>query len=241
MKVALLGYGKMGQAIEKELVNQHQNHEIILRIDSDNRADLTIESLSKADVAIEFSTPESAVKNIELCFEANVPVVSGTTGWLKHLPAIKERCIRMNQALFYATNFSIGVNIFFEVNKKLAELMNNQDQYKVKIDEVHHIHKLDKPSGTAITSAEILLDRLDQKQDWQLENPQNPSDIPIYSHRENEVPGTHHVTFYNDVDTITLSHIAHSRAGFVQGAITAAKWIRGKQGVFGMKDMLGIG
>ncbi|MBX2845095.1 MAG: 4-hydroxy-tetrahydrodipicolinate reductase [Saprospiraceae bacterium] len=241
MKVALLGYGKMGQAIEQELLDEATSHEIILRIDSDNRSELTLESLSAADVAIEFSTPDSAIENIKMCFEANVPVVSGTTGWLRHLSAIKQLCREKNQTLFYATNYSVGVNIFFEMTRKLAEFMNQQEHYDVSIDEIHHIHKLDKPSGTGITTAEILLDQLDRKGDWKLDEAPSSSDIAIYSHRQEEVPGTHTVTFTHPIDTIRLSHEAHSRAGFVKGAIAAAKWVKDKKGVFGMKDMLGIG
>lgn len=234
MNIALLGYGKMGKAIEEIAVAR--GHTIGLKINNNTPIDLT-----GIDVAIDFSLPTVAVSNIMTCIKAGVPVVSGTTGWLEHYDDMSQLCEENNGAFLYASNFSIGVNIFFELNRKLAELMKDQQQYKVDIKEIHHTQKLDAPSGTAITLAEGILENSDKK-GWELvENTIPSSDmVPIASERMGDVPGTHKITYMNEVDTIQISHEAHSRAGFAQGALLAAEWLVGKQGVFSMKDVLNI-
>jgi len=243
MRIALLGYGKMGQEIEK--IALERNHEIVLKITEFNLGDLTVENLKKADVAIEFSTPESAVANINRCFEANIPVVSGTTGWLDKMVEIKKRCIEQGQAFFYASNYSVGVNIFFMLNKHLAKLMNNHKEYDVEMEEIHHTQKLDAPSGTAITLAEGILEKLERKTSWVSKRgneviSSKPEDLIIMALREEKVPGTHTVTYKSDVDSISITHEAFSRKGFASGAVLASEWIIGKKGIFGMSDMLSL-
>lgn len=240
MKVALIGYGKMGKEIEKVISESGDKDDIILKISNANLNEFTIENLQKADVAIEFTQPGSAVENIKKCFEARVPVVVGTTAWLNHLPEIKTACKEANAALFHAPNFSIGVNIFFEVNKKLAALMQPQAQYKVAMEEIHHTEKKDAPSGTAIKTAETILSELPRVEKWQLQTSLE-SDVhllPIVAKREPNVPGTHTVIYKSTADEIVFTHHAHSRRGFAEGAIAAARWLIGKKGVFEMKDML---
>lgn len=236
MKIALIGYGKMGKAIET--IALAKGHEISHRIQSKEPIDIS--SLSQADVAIEFTTPETAYSNITKCFEANVPVVCGTTGWLEKLPQVKAACLEKHQAFLYSSNFSIGVNIFFELNQRLAELMANQSQYDVKMQEIHHTQKLDAPSGTAISLADQILAKLARKKTWINEAKAGTELIAIESKREDPYPGTHSITYTSDIDDITITHTAHSRQGFAAGAVAAAEWLKGKKGIFTMKDVLDL-
>ena len=243
MKIALIGYGKMGKTIER--IAQERGHEVVLRLDINNPEDF--EKLSMADVAIEFTRPESAVGNLEKCITAGVPVVCGTTGWLKHFEDISAQTKAQNSAFFYASNYSIGVNIFFEINRKLAEMMNTQPQYDVKMEEIHHTQKLDAPSGTAITLAEGILQNVTRKENWSCpQDAHSPSteggdnSIVITAKRIDPAPGTHTITYDSPIDTIEITHTAHSREGFATGAVLAAEWLLGKKGVFTMKDMLGF-
>lgn len=245
MKIALIGFGKMGQTIQR--LAETAGDKIVLTIDLENKADFTKENLRKADVAIEFTRPETAFENIKTCLEAGVPVVSGTTGWLADMQAAKAVCQDNKGAFFYASNYSIGVNIFFAVNKYLAKLMASQPQYDVGMEEIHHLQKLDHPSGTGITLAEGILENSPQKKQWKAylhsagETPDSGGGIlPILSKREENVPGTHIVTWKSAVDTLEISHEAHSREGFAAGALAAARWLVGKEGCFGMEDMLGF-
>lgn len=239
MKFALIGYGKMGKTIEQVIVDQNAGDEIVLRIGEDNLQDFTVENLKKADVAIEFSTPLSAIPNIYKCFEAGVPVVVGTTAWLDKLSEVESECVDKNGTLFYSPNFSIGVNIFFEINKRLAILMNKQPQYEVTMEEIHHTEKLDAPSGTAIKTAQVIMAELERKKKWNMDT-NNPDELLIVAKREPNVPGTHTVTYTSSVDSIEIKHEAKSRRGFAEGAVMAARWVVGKKGVFEMKDMLAI-
>lgn len=239
MKIALIGYGKMGKAIEQ--VALQQNHEILYKIDISNQELLEKDFLGKADVAIEFTTPVTAVSNILKCFEAGIPVVCGTTGWLEQLPLVTDACLQRKGALLYASNFSIGVNIFFEINKKLAILLARQPQYKVSIEEIHHTQKKDSPSGTAISLAEQILKTNPAVTCWINQPSEDPEVLGIESKRIDPYPGLHRVTYSSAVDDIEITHTAHSRMGFASGAVLAAAWIIGKQGIFGMKDVLGIG
>jgi 4-hydroxy-tetrahydrodipicolinate reductase len=238
MNLALLGYGKMGQEIEK--VALERLHTIVLIIDVDNQNDFTRENLRKADVAIDFSTPASAVHNILTCFESGTPIVCGTTGWNNDLEHILATCREKNQALFYASNFSIGVNILFAVNEYLADIMNNFPQYNIGIEEAHHTQKLDAPSGTALTIAEQIISRLDRKNGWSLENYEVPENIIIKAIREGEIKGIHEISYESEVDFITLKHTAKSRKGFALGAVLAAEYLKGRKGVFTMRDVLGM-
>jgi len=241
MKFALIGYGKMGKIIEQIIQeNNDTSDEVVLKITSQNLHELTVENLQKADVAIEFTEPDSAVGNIKLCFEAGVPVVVGTTAWLNRLAEVKESCAAQEGGLFFSPNFSIGVNIFWEVNKKLAQLMNRQPQYTVSMEEIHHTEKKDAPSGTAVKTAEVILDHYALKTGWQLaETTAAESDkLLIVAKREPHVPGTHTVTYQSAVDFIQLTHEAVNRRGFAEGAVLAARWMVGKKGVYGMSDLL---
>ncbi len=238
MKIALLGYGKMGRAIDG--LAEGAGAEVVLRVDSTGAAALTAGALQLADVAIEFSRPEHAFGNIRLCLEAGVPVVCGTTGWLHRLEEAQMLCNRLGGALFYASNFSIGVNIFFALNRYLAQLIAQRPQYGVEIEEIHHTQKLDAPSGTAITLAEALLEQLPGKERWVGKAPAGQGELLIRSRREGNIPGTHQVSYSSAIDSITIRHEAHSREGFARGALEAARWLVGRQGVFGMKDMLGF-
>ena len=234
MKLALIGYGKMGREIEQ--IARNRGHEIVSIIDVDNQQDFESEAFRSADVAIEFTVPSVAVQNYRKCFAAGVPVVSGTTGWLEHLPEVKEACEK-GQTFFYASNFSLGVNIFFAVNKYLAGIMNHFPQYTVDLEEIHHVHKLDHPSGTAITLAEDIIAQLDSKNAW-TENLPAPDDaIPVVARREGEVPGTHIVTYDSPVDSIRITHEAKSRKGFALGAVVAAEFTVGKKGFLTMQDL----
>lgn len=235
MRIALIGYGKMGHIIE-EIALQH-GHEVVLKISSSNAVELTAENIRKADVAIEFTRPEAAKQNVLLCLNAGVPVVCGTTGWGEGLEEAKAAALANNTAFLHATNFSIGVNIFFEVNKLLAQLMDGRTEYDVSIEEIHHLQKKDAPSGTAITLAEQVLEKLSQKNSWAL-NAQNPSELNIIAKREDGVPGTHTVKYSSSIDDIEITHTAHNRHGFASGAVAAAAYIIGKAGVYGMSDVL---
>jgi 4-hydroxy-tetrahydrodipicolinate reductase len=238
MKIALIGYGKMGRAIEEIAVER--GHEIVLKVNIDNLEDNTIENIRKADVAIEFSGPESAYENLHKCLDAGVPVVSGSTGWLAKLDTIRQKCLELNGSFLYASNFSIGVNIFFAVNARLAELMAFHPQYDVSIREIHHTQKLDAPSGTAISLAEQVLAQSKSKKSWKNEPTENPSDLLIESERVDPAPGTHFVKYESPVDTIEIIHTAHNRQGFASGAVLAAEYIAGRKGIFTMKDVLSI-
>ncbi|MBV6428879.1 MAG: 4-hydroxy-tetrahydrodipicolinate reductase [Haliscomenobacter sp.] len=238
MKIALIGYGKMGKIIAK--LAEEAGHTIALVIDRDNLDELTSGRLAEAEVAIEFSQPESAVGNIIACLEAGLPVVCGTTGWLDHLDEVKAQVASCQGALFYASNYSIGVNLFFAINRYLARLMNGQPQYDVALEEIHHTQKLDAPSGTAITLANSIVEEIDRKQTWVAQVPPAPGEIPIHSIRLGETPGTHQIVYTSPVDSIVIRHEANSREGFAKGALEAAQWLVGKQGVFGMEDMLGL-
>lgn len=238
LKIILLGYGKMGRAIER--IATEAGHEIILRISHAGQWQENESTIRRADVAIEFSRPEAAFQNVVNCIAAGIPVVCGTTGWTERLEEARQYCQQNKGAFFYASNFSIGVYIFMETNRRLAQLMGRRPQYEVAIEETHHIHKLDAPSGTAVTLAETVLPYLETKKGWALEtHPALPAEmLPIRSFRSGEVPGTHTITYRSEIDTIILSHEAHSREGFASGAVEAAQWIAGKQGCFGMDDMM---
>lgn len=242
MKILLVGYGKMGQTIEK--IAQDKGHEIAGRIDKNNLAELANYTSESVDIAIEFTQPDSAIQNIKTCLSNDIPVICGTTGWLEQLPEIEEACQANNGAFFYASNFSVGVNIFFHLNKYLAKMMNSQAEYEMDVEETHHVHKKDAPSGTAITIAEGILENMDRKKAWKLEgegkDEVNEQEIGVTSYRIDEVPGTHQVSYSSEIDSIEISHTAHSRQGFAQGAVLAAEWIKGKQGIFGMDDMLNL-
>jgi 4-hydroxy-tetrahydrodipicolinate reductase len=237
MKIALLGYGKMGHEIEK--IALARGHQMVLKIDVDNLNELTPESLSRADVAVDFSTPASAYSNILRCFESGIPVVCGTTGWLEKMAEVKKLCVERNQTFFYASNFSLGVNLLFALNRYLASLMDPFPGYEISIKEVHHVHKLDAPSGTAITLANDLIARVQRKKQWELNRAGDPSTLKISAIREDEVPGTHVVTYDSDIDTIEISHVAKNRIGLALGAVLAAEFLQGKKGVFTMEDLLG--
>jgi 4-hydroxy-tetrahydrodipicolinate reductase len=237
MKIALLGYGKMGKEVEK--VARERNHEIILTIDIQNSQELTVDNLALADAAIEFSVPQAAYRHVLTCFEAHIPVVCGTTGWFDKVEEVKRRCLEENQTFFYSPNFSIGVNVVFALNSYLAKIMNQFREYEVSIREIHHIHKIDAPSGTAISLANDLIEVLAHKKSWEL-NVQKGDDsvIGITSEREGEVPGTHYVTYESAVDIIQLVHIAKNRRGLALGAVLAAEFIKGRKGVYAMKDLM---
>ncbi|SHI66066.1 4-hydroxy-tetrahydrodipicolinate reductase [Aquimarina spongiae] len=232
MKIALLGYGKMGKTIEK--IATERGHTIVLKVDKDD----SNYDLSQADVAIDFSIPTAAVTNISNCFEAGVPVVSGTTGWLDHYKEMISLCKEKKGAFIYASNYSLGVNLFFELNKRLAKMMNPVEGYSIAMEEIHHTQKLDAPSGTAITLAEGIIDNTN-KTGWQLDQG-DQNTIPIVAKRIEQVPGTHTVTYSSEVDDIEITHTAHNRHGFALGAVVAAEWLKDKTGVFGMKDVLGL-
>ncbi|MCB0582823.1 MAG: 4-hydroxy-tetrahydrodipicolinate reductase [Phaeodactylibacter sp.] len=238
MKIALLGYGKMGRAIEQLALQD--GDEIVLRADSGTSEEAARDFLRAADVAIEFSRPESAFANIRLALETGVPVVCGTTAWLDRLEEAKTLCEKHQGALLYASNFSIGVNLFFALNRYLAEMMAQLPQYQARIEEAHHVQKLDAPSGTAITLAEGILERNRRLGKWAPEEAAGPRELPIRSRREGQVPGIHEVQYNSAIDSITIRHEAHSREGFAHGALLAARWLVGKQGYFEMKDMLGF-
>lgn len=238
MKIALIGYGKMGHEIEK--VALQRGHEIVCIIDMGEEEKFDSPEFRSADVAIEFSSPESALQNYRRAFAAGLPVVSGTTGWLDHLDEIREVCEKEGKTFFYASNFSLGVNIFFALNNYLASIMNRFPDYDVRMEETHHIHKLDAPSGTAITLAQGILAHIDRKEKWVLNETGRSDELPIKAIREGEVPGIHTVIYESDADSIRITHDARSRKGFALGAVMAAEFTRGKKGFLEMKDMLGI-
>lgn len=228
----------MGKMIEQIAIGK--GHEIICKLGS-NSSETEWAKLTKADVAIEFSKPDSAYSNINKCFDSHVPVVVGTTGWYEHYDEVKKRCVAENQAIITATNFSIGVNLFFHVNKIIARVMDNLPEYDVKIEEIHHTQKLDAPSGTAITLAQGVLSEIARKKDWKITNDaQKESDLIINAIRLDDVPGTHTVTYTSAIDDIEIKHTAHSRTGFATGAVLAAEWLQNKRGVFTMNDFIGF-
>jgi len=236
MKIAILGYGKMGKAIEKIALDR--GHEITMKIHRNNQDELNVENLKNADVVIDFSIPDSAKGNILMAIEAKTPIVSGTTGWLDDYNEVAKLCLAQGSAFLYASNFSLGVNLFFELNKSLAKLMNGHDQYQIDMTEIHHTQKLDAPSGTAISLAEQITDENNIKNKWTLNEQATSEEIKIDALREGKVPGTHIVNYSSEIDTITIKHEAHSREGFAFGAVIAAEWIQNKQGVFSMHDVL---
>lgn len=236
MKIALLGYGKMGKAIDN-YCQRETNHQIGLKIHSGNAYELTTDNLQKVDIAIDFSTPELATKHIRACFDANLPVVCGTTGWLHDFAAIKQECIENNKSFFYASNFSVGVNLFWKLVAYAGDLLSDED-FQLQIDETHHTEKQDAPSGTAITTAEELIKVMKKYTKWTLGNSETDNEIPIFAHREEDVPGTHLVTFHNKTEQIKIEHIAKSRIGFVSGAVLAAEFLQNKKGVFTMQHLL---
>lgn len=238
MKIALIGYGKMGKEIEKIAVSR--GHEVNLIIDINNAEDLTVENLRKSDVAIEFTIPGSAVKNYYTCFEAGIPVVSGTTGWLSKKEEVYKKCAETNGTFFYGSNFSVGVNLFFELNKKLAELMAQRPEYNVEMTEVHHTQKLDAPSGTAISLAEDIIEILPAKKNWVNDKKPAEDEMNIHSERRGEVPGIHTIKYDSDVDFIEITHSAKSRKGFALGAVLAAEFCMDHKGILSMKDLLNI-
>ena len=235
MKIALLGYGKMGKEIES--IALQRGHTIVLKVDENNSTTFTNEDLKKADVAIEFSTPQTVSANIKKCFDAQVPIIVGTTGWYNEFEMIQELCLQKNGALFHATNFSLGVNLFFKVNTYLAELMNKYDSYNVEMEEIHHIHKLDKPSGTAISLANQIIEKIERKKQWSITDT-TPETLFIKDLREGEIPGTHIVKYTSAVDDIEIMHKAHNRKGFALGAVIAAEYIKDKKGIFTMNDLI---
>ncbi|PZR22007.1 MAG: 4-hydroxy-tetrahydrodipicolinate reductase [Flavobacterium psychrophilum] len=232
MKIALLGYGRMGKVIER--IALERGHEIVLK----KNAEDTFDGLENADVAIDFSIPDAAVGNISACLNSNVPVISGTTGWLEHYHNVAQLCEEKQGAFIYGSNFSLGVNIFFELNDHLAKMMRNLKQYKVSMEEIHHLQKLDAPSGTAISLAKDIIENSDYSS-WALENAKE-DEILIDAKREEGVPGTHSVFYDSEVDSIEIKHTAHSREGFALGAVVAAEWLYGKKGIYTMKDVLGL-
>lgn len=238
MNIALIGYGKMGKAIEEIAVSR--GHGIVLKIDESNLEEFNRENMSGADVAIEFTGPHSAEGNIQKILDFGIPVVCGSTGWTSNLAAIEKYVREKNGAFLYASNFSVGVNIFFEINKRLAALMGNHDEYNATIEEIHHTQKKDAPSGTAITLAEQILEHSKQKKTWKNEATGNPSDLLISSKRVDPAPGTHKIKYASAIDDIEIIHTAHNRQGFALGAVLAAEFIKGKKGIFSMKEVLGL-
>ena len=238
MKIALIGYGKMGKAIEEIAIAK--GHEIVLKIDASNTSDFTKENVQKANVAIEFTGPHAAFENITKCIEWGVPVVSGSTGWLDNFEKAKKICEEKKGCLLYASNFSIGVNLFFEINKQVATLMEPYNNYDVSMTETHHTEKKDAPSGTAISLAEQILAKIGRKKKWVNEASSEASDLMIHSKRIDPAPGTHTVTYESPIDSIEITHTAHTRKGFASGALLAAEFANQKMGIFTMKDVLGL-
>jgi len=238
MKIALIGYGKMGKAIEEIAVAK--GHEILLKLDVTNPEEFTKENLEKCDVAIEFTSPHSAVANLKKCFEVGLPVVCGSTGWLSAWDEILKACEANNGALVYASNYSIGVNLFFELNTYLAKLMSNHPDYEVMLEEIHHTEKKDSPSGTAITLAEQVLKNITTKKQWVNHISDNTEDLEIISERIDPAPGTHKIKYLSPIDDIEIIHTAHNRKGFAGGAVLAAEFVVGKKGIFNMKQVLGL-
>ena len=235
MKIALLGYGKMGKEIET--IALERNHQVVLKINRENSQELNPSILKQADVAIEFSTPQAVLGHIRHCFEADVPLVVGATGWYEKFDTIKADCMEKNQALFYATNFSLGVHLFLKINEQMAKLMKHFPDYELSMQEIHHIHKLDKPSGTAITTAERILAQYPMKQAWSISE-KTADNLYIDVLRKEEVPGTHTVCYTSAVDEISVTHKAFNRKGFALGAVLAAEFIQHKKGIYSMSDLL---
>jgi len=238
MKIALLGYGRMGKAIEEIAIDR--GHEIVARISPSHKTLKDLSDLDRVDVAIDFSLPESAYENICFCLEQGIPVISGTTGWLERYEEVVKKCEEQNASFLYSSNFSLGVNLFFELNKKLAELIGPFDQYKVQMKEVHHLQKLDAPSGTAISLAEQLIDKK-LASNWTIDpKDQDLENLKIEVVREEGIPGTHEIKYDSEVDDIVIRHTAHNRKGFALGAVIASEWIQNKSGVFSMRDVLNL-
>ncbi len=238
MNIAIIGYGKMGKAIEAIAIDR--GHTIVLKIDETNTREFNAENLAKADVAIEFTGPHSAFDNIIKLLQHHVPVVSGSTGWTERMPEITALVNETNGSFVYASNFSVGVNIFFELNKKLAALMAPHKNYRVALEETHHTQKKDAPSGTAITLAEGVMESLTTKKQWVNDNSTNEEDLVIISKREDPAPGTHNIKYSSSIDDIEIIHTAHNREGFATGAVIAAEFVQDKKGIFGMKEVLGL-
>jgi 4-hydroxy-tetrahydrodipicolinate reductase len=238
MKIALIGYGKMGRAIEEIAANR--GHQVVLKIDEDNLSDFNKKNIEKANVAIEFTGPHSAYENVKKALELDIPLVCGSTGWLERLEEIKKLCVERNGSFIYASNYSVGVNIFFEVNKKLAELMASQKDYEVQVKEIHHTQKKDAPSGTAITIAEQILGKLNRKKNWVNHISDNVEELEIISERIDPAAGIHKIKYSSAIDDIEIIHTAHSRQGFALGAVLAAEYIHNKKGIFSMRDVLGF-
>lgn len=238
MNIALIGYGKMGKAIEQIAIQR--GHKIVLKIDFENLADINELNKQNADVAIEFTGPESAVSNLLKCFQLKVPVICGSTGWLDKMDKVKQECILHNASLLYSSNFSIGVNIFFELNKKLSEMMNTHENYNILVEETHHTQKKDAPSGTAITIAEGIMENIPRKKKWVNNLSDIESDLSILSYRIDPAPGTHSVKYISEIDDLEITHTAHNRTGFALGAVLAAEYILSKKGIYSMKDVLGF-
>ncbi|MCF8370179.1 MAG: 4-hydroxy-tetrahydrodipicolinate reductase [Bacteroidales bacterium] len=238
MKIAIIGYGNMGKELES-LANE-RGHEIVAIIDKEGFSESSKENLKKAHVAIEFSTPETAFDNYLQCFDLGIPVVSGSTGWLARMDEVKEICVAKGAGFFYASNFSLGVNLFFEVNRKLARLISTFPNYQIAMEEIHHIHKKDAPSGTAISLANDIISENKNKTGWVCNTTAKENEIAIVARRIDNVPGIHTITYDSPVDCIEISHRAKNRKGFAMGAILAAEFMKGKKGIFGMKDLLEI-
>lgn len=236
MNIAIIGYGKMGKEIEQ--IALQRGHQVTLKINSANVADFNFDNLKQVDVAIEFTNPDLAVNNINVCLSSNTPVVVGTTGWYDRFEEVKEQVDQNEGSLLYATNCSIGVNLFFKLNKYLADLMNSHQDYDVSMEEIHHTQKLDAPSGTAITLAEGILQNMAQKEKWVKGEAKDNNELGILSHRIDKVPGTHQVTYSSEIDDIEIKHTAHNRKGFALGAVVAAEYICDKKGIFTMEDVL---
>jgi 4-hydroxy-tetrahydrodipicolinate reductase len=237
MRIALIGYGKMGKAIEEIAISK--GHEIVLRITHENINEFSTENIQKAEVCIEFSSPETAFSHVKKCLEAHVPTVCGTTAWLDHLEDAKAICLKNETAFLFASNFSIGVNLFFKINKMVSKLMSNHHEYNVTMEEIHHTQKKDAPSGTAVTLSETIIENYPEKDKWVNEHSDRENELVIISKRIDPAPGTHSIHFDSDIDSITLTHTAHSRKGFAMGALMAAEYIYNKKGVFTMEDILG--
>ena len=238
MNIALIGYGKMGKAIEE--IALAKGHVVLFKFDISNQAEFTTTNLQKCDVAIEFTSPHSAVDNLKKCFDASVPVICGSTGWLAEWDDIKQYCELKNGSFVYASNYSIGVNLFFELNSYLAKLMNNYKNYDVQLEEIHHTQKKDAPSGTAITLAEQVLQRFTSKNNWVNHISDKPEELEIISERIDPAPGTHKIRYHSPIDDIEIIHTAHNRMGFAGGAVLAAEFIATKKGIYNMKDVLGL-
>lgn len=238
MRIALLGYGKMGKAIEK--VALERGHEVVFKIDLNNAAEKQLINKDNVDAVIEFSSPHSAYANLEFCMKSGLKTVCGTTGWLESRREIEQLCVRNRASFFYASNYSIGVNLFFKVNEFLAKLMAPHQQYEIFTSEIHHTEKLDAPSGTAITLAEGILSNNTTKKSWVNNQIAAKEELPIWSSREGKVPGTHTIKYISEIDEIEIKHTAYTRMGFALGAVLAAEWLQGKEGVFGMNDLLSL-